>query len=233
VHPSLEGVEEGIAVLGSLAACGVRVLNPAGALLACHDKLLTARLLRRAGVAHPRTAHLTSVAADPHLDGPLVVKPRFGSWGREVTLCRDRVALRAALEQIEWRPWFASQGALVQELVPPAGHDLRIVIAGGRAVGAARRTAARGEWRTNVALGATIEPTVAPAAAVELATRAALAVGADLVGVDLLPDGEGGWIVLELNGAVDFRPVYSPTGDVFAAAAEALLEPRPAELALS
>src|SRR2546423_5386860 len=54
VRPSLEGVEDGIAVLGSLAAYGVRVLNPAGALLACHDKLLTARLLRRAGVPHPR-----------------------------------------------------------------------------------------------------------------------------------------------------------------------------------
>jgi len=47
------------------------------------------------------------------------------------------------------------------------------------------------------------------------------------VGVDLLPDGEGGWFVLELNGAVDFTSEYSlDGGDVFAAITEAL---RPSE----
>jgi hypothetical protein len=36
------------------------------------------------------------------------------------------------------------------------------------------------------------------------------------VGVDLLPAFDGGWIVLELNGAVDFAPDYALDGrDVF------------------
>jgi glutathione synthase/RimK-type ligase-like ATP-grasp enzyme len=101
----------------------------------------------------------------------------------------------------------------------------------GRVVGAARREAAQGEWRTNVALGATIVATTAPPAAVELALAAAAASGADLVGVDLLPRSDGGWVVIELNGAVEFRPAYSRDSDVFAAAVRTLLsaaEARPA-----
>jgi hypothetical protein len=50
-----------------------------------------------------------------------------------------------------------------------------------------------------------------------LALRAASAFGIDLTGVDLLPDGRGGWVILELNGAVDLTPEYSLGGeDVFA-----------------
>jgi hypothetical protein len=39
--------------------------------------------------------------------------------------------------------------------------------------------------------------------------------GAALVGVDLVPDGEEGWTVLGLNGAVEFTREYQPAGDVF------------------
>ena len=34
----------------------------------------------------------------------------------------------------------------------------------------------------------------------------------DLVGVDLLPTGPGGFCIVELNGAVDFTPTYSFPG---------------------
>jgi glutathione synthase/RimK-type ligase-like ATP-grasp enzyme len=57
----------------------------------------------------------------------------------------------------------------------------------------------------------------------KLARAAAAASGLDLVGVDLLPTGPGGFCVIELNGAVDFRPAYSfPGRNVFADAIAAL-----------
>jgi glutathione synthase/RimK-type ligase-like ATP-grasp enzyme len=55
-----------------------------------------------------------------------------------------------------------------------------------------------------------------------IAIAAAQAVGADFVGVDLLPADVGTWVVLEVNGAVDFTSAYSVDDDVFAAATSAL-----------
>lgn len=237
VLPSLDGIDDGVWALGALAARGVVVLNEPAALLAAHDKLLTARLLRRAGVPHPRTHHVRLGRPLPVVDRPVVVKPRFGSWGRDVFLCRDLDELRETLELVRERDWFSRHGALVQELVPPQGYDLRVLVAADRVPGAVFRIAAEGEWRTNVALGGVRQPVEdVPREATVVALAAARAVGAALVGVDLLPDGAGGWLVVEVNGAVEFSPEYAPAGDVFSEVASLLaraardrLAPRAAE----
>ena len=126
------------------------------------------------------------------------------------------------MHELELRPWFQQHGALVQTLVEPVGHDLRVVVAGGVPVGAVSRVAAKGEWRTNVSLGGTRVRVDPPSGALTLAVWAAAAAGTELVGVDLLPDGEGGWTILELNGAVDFTPEYQIDRDPFVAAVSEL-----------
>lgn len=222
VLPTLDGVEAGLLALLWLERRGARVLNRTDALLAVHDKLITARRLGMAGLPHPRT---TSVRAgwDASFEPPLVLKPRFGSWGRDVLLCRDDAELERTLAAVRSRPWFRRHGALVQELVPPRGRDLRLIVAGSQVVGASERAAAPGEWRTNVSLGGSLRPAKPPAEARSLAAAAAAAVGADLVGVDLMPLDGGGYVVLELNGAVEFDERYSLGGrDVYLEAARAL-----------
>ena len=232
VRDELDGVEEGLWALERLAEAGVSLLNPPDTLLAAHDKLLTARILRRAALPHPRTVLLQRHQDAPDIDFPAVLKPRFGSWGRDVVLCHDRRELRRALESLAFRPWFRRTGILAQELIRPLGYDLRMIVANGRVVGAAKRIAPPGEWRTNVALGASCVGTCAPPVAFSLALAAAEASGLDLLGVDLLPTGPGGFAVIELNGAVDFRPVYSfPGRNVFEDAMAALSGTRPDEVA--
>jgi RimK family alpha-L-glutamate ligase len=220
---SLDGVEPGLWALERLAASGVAVLNDRRALVVAHDKLETATTLVAAGVAHPRTVHVATWLALPELEPPLVFKPRFGSWGRDVVRCEDEPALERALRELATKSWFDATGAVAQKLVAPRGYDLRIVVAAGRVVGAVRRVAARGEWRTNVALGARREPVVPPPDACDLAVRAAEAVGGALVGIDLLPADLGTWVVLEVNGAVEFNSTYSFAEDVFDAVREALV----------
>ncbi|HZR94614.1 MAG TPA: hypothetical protein VFA56_02905 [Gaiellaceae bacterium] len=222
VRETLDGIEPGTGELEQLEAGGVVVLNPASTLVAAHDKLLTARILRRAGVPHPRTWLIADGAPSPAPELPVVLKPRFGSWGRDVVRCETTEELERERLRLAQRPWYADQGVLAQELVPPVGWDLRIVVAGGEVVGAARRVAAPGEWRTNVALGGRSEPAVPTPLARRLALEAAAAVRGDLVGVDLLPL-RGGFVISEVNGAVDFLPHYAlHPGSVFGAAVHEL-----------
>jgi [lysine-biosynthesis-protein LysW]--L-2-aminoadipate ligase len=222
VREGLDGIERGTGELERLVAGGVDVRNPPAALVVAHDKLLTARTLRHAGLPHPHTTLISPSlpAAVPEL--PLVLKPRFGSLGRDVELCSTSDELDAALVRLQRKPWFREHGALAQELVKPRGWDLRVVVAGGRVVGAACRIARKDEWRTNAALGAQVESVQPPPLARALALAAARAARTDLVGVDLLPT-QNGFVVLELNGAVDFRPVYAPLRDVFSDVVAALL----------
>jgi RimK family alpha-L-glutamate ligase len=224
VRDGLDGIERGTGELERLVAGGIDVRNPPGGLIVAHDKLLTARTLRLAGLPHPHTTLISPALPTAVPELPVVLKPRFGSWGRDVERCTTLRELEDALVRLQRKPWFREHGALAQELVEPRGWDLRFVVAGGRVVGAACRIARRGEWRTNAALGAQVEPVDPPPIARALALAAAQATHSDLVGVDLLPTPNGGFLVLELNGAVDFRPLYSPGRDVFSDAVAALLE---------
>jgi RimK family alpha-L-glutamate ligase len=222
VLPTLDGVDDGLWALGALEARGVIVLNHAPALIGTHDKLLTAWLLKRSGIAHPATGHIRVGRPMPTISPPVVVKPRYGSWGEGVALCDDETALAATIETIADTPWFRRQGALLQSLVLPRGYDLRVLVAAGRVIGAVFRDAAPGEWRTNIALGGVRRPVSdIPDDACELALAAAEASGAALVGVDLLPL-DNGWTVLEINGAVEFTREYLSAGDVFFEACAAL-----------
>ena len=211
VLPGLDGVEPGLLALLRLERRGVRVLNRAAALLAVHDKLRTALLLDAAGVPHARSVHVPPSRDPAHVELPVVLKPRFGSWGRDVLRCKNQEELERTFTVLRNRPWFRRHGALAQELLPASGSDLRVIVAGGEVIGAATRIAAPGEWRTNVSLGGSLEPTDPPPAARELARAAAAAIGADLVGVDLFPIRDG-HVVLELNGAVDFDERYAFDG---------------------
>jgi RimK family alpha-L-glutamate ligase len=223
VLPGLDGVEPGLFDLLVLERRGIVVKNSAIAVLAAHDKLRTARSLAAAGVPQPRTTWVRSADDPIEIDAPLVVKPRFGSWGKDVHRCASASEARALLRSLSTRSWFRRHGAIVQELVPPTGRDLRVLVAGGRVIGAVERAAAEGEWRTNVALGGTknrveIGPNVEGLA---LATMRAL--GCDLAAVDLVPTPHHGFVVLEANAAADFDDAYvGPERDADAEVAHAL-----------
>lgn len=211
VLPTLDGVEPGLELMDELERRGVRVLNRTLGILAAHDKLLTRERLVAAGLPHPHTLHTVPERPPDDVELPCVLKPRFGSWGQDVLLCRTADDLASNLELLATRPWYRRHGALAQELVERVDADVRLVVAGDRVVAAARRAAGPGEWRTNVTLGGTVVRAELPEGTESLALAAARAVGVDLAGVDLLPVQDG-WTILELNGAVDYDRRYALPG---------------------
>src|SRR4029079_8074232 len=98
------------------------------------DTFVPPGTLPRASLPHPETWHVRPGRPYDGPPAPLVLKPRHGSWGRHVTLCETDDALRRELRAVREEPWFRQHGALVQELVPPTGSDLRLRRGGGQRV---------------------------------------------------------------------------------------------------
>lgn len=217
---TLEQVVYRMDVLQLLEAAGVRVLNSPRAIEAAVDKYLALGRLAAAGVPVPRTwvgeSARDALDAYDELEGDVVVKPLFGSEGRGLSRVTDREAA--------WRIFHALErvGSVLylQRTVDHPGHDLRAFVLDGRVIGAIRRFARPGEWRTNVAVGGRAEAIELDPAAESLALRAARAVGAAMAGVDLLPDpGEpGGLVVPEVNAVPGWRALSAATGVDVAAA---------------
>ncbi|HKT22312.1 MAG TPA: ATP-grasp domain-containing protein, partial [Nitrososphaerales archaeon] len=86
----------------TLEGAGVKVINSFAVAETCSNKLATSIALANAGVPTPRTfLALTSEAAEEAaetLGYPLVMKPFTGSWGRMVTVVRDRATLQSLIE---------------------------------------------------------------------------------------------------------------------------------------
>ncbi|WP_218005794.1 RimK family alpha-L-glutamate ligase [Actinomadura hibisca] len=196
-----------------LEAQGSVVVNAAAATEVCGDKWRTALALRQAGLPIPRThLALTPEAALTALDElgyPAVVKPLVGSWGRLVTRVSDRAMAAAVLEHVAALPSPRAHIVLAQELID-GGRNIRIVVVGGEALGATWHRA--GEWRANVARGASAQRLAPRPDHAKLAVRAADATGAEIAGVDLIEDAEGRVHVLEVNHGVEFTGFQEATG---------------------
>ena len=219
---SLEQIIFRVDLLHWLERRGVLVMNRARAIEKSVDKFLTTALLHDAGLPTPSTV-VCERAADA-MDAvtamrDVVIKPLFGSMGHGlVRVSNPDAAFRVvrALEQI--RSVF-----YVQQAIEHDGRDVRAFVVGGRVLGAIERTAAPGDWRTNVSRGGAARPFSLPAEWAELAVRAAAVVGAEYAGVDLLPSRDGEVFVLEVNGIPGWEGLQRATGlDVAGAIVEHL-----------
>ncbi|MFM7075937.1 MAG: RimK family alpha-L-glutamate ligase [Planctomycetaceae bacterium] len=207
-------------LLGRIAARGTPVINAPAALETAIDKYLSLARLAAAGIPVPRTV----VAQDPDairaawesLGRDAVVKPLFGSCGRGI----ERVASAESLGRLVAAAAEGGTATYLQAFVPHDGWDVRVLLVGPRAFAMRRR--ARGDWRTNLALGGTAEPIDPPAAWLDLARRAASLLGVEVAGVDLLP-GPDGMVVLEVNAVPGWQGLEGATGaDVTGAVVERL-----------
>jgi ribosomal protein S6--L-glutamate ligase len=207
---SLEQVVFRMDALAELEAAGVPVINPARAIECAVDKYLTTARLARAGLPVPQTVTCQTVAdalqAFEELGRDVVLKPLFGSEGRGITRINDQAFAERAFRLL------ADLGGVVyfQEFIPHDGSDVRVLIIGSKVL--AMRRVNRLDWRTNISRGATAEPVEPQEEWVNLARRAAEAVGASVAGVDLLSAREGRLYVIEVNAVPGWRALAAAHG---------------------
>ena len=197
-----------------LEACGIPAVSRAEVIAACGDKARTSLLLRAAGVPTPRSVlALTPPAAldaAEELGFPVVAKPLTGSWGRLVTVLRDRQEAEAVLEHRAALTAPQHHIVYLQELIDKPGRDIRVLVAGDEVIGATYRYGER--WRTGVACNGQSFPCPLSAELSELAASAARAVGGGFLGVDVV-EGPDGLQVLEVNHTPEFRGFADAHGE--------------------
>jgi [lysine-biosynthesis-protein LysW]---L-2-aminoadipate ligase len=197
----------------TLEGAGLKVINSFAVAETCSNKLATSIALANARVPTPRTfLALTSEAAEEAaemLGYPLVMKPFTGSWGRMVTVVRDRATLQSLIEFKEELANPQEQHMYyLQEYIRRPPRDIRAIVAGDAIVACVHRIAPKGEWRTNVARGAVSKAFKPDGELREIIHKAAEAVGGGILGVDAM-EPDSGYLVHEVNNTVEFKGAQS------------------------
>lgn len=195
------------------ATAGVLVVNSSDAVMRARDKLLAHQIFAEQRIPFPRTVlarQPSDVSKMLKLVGgpPVILKLLSGTHGKGVMLGKDAEEIQASLDTV----WALNQTLLIQEYVrESAGSDIRVVVVGGRVLGAMQRSAKLGGFRANVHQGAAVEPYPLDIELEWIALRAAEAIGLDIAGVDLVR-GADGYSVIEVNSAPGFEGFEKATG---------------------
>ncbi|MBW3662565.1 MAG: 30S ribosomal protein S6--L-glutamate ligase [Actinobacteria bacterium] len=203
----------GTAVVRQFEMMGVYPANESQGITRARDKLRALQLLAREGVGLPVTSFAHSAKdIDGIIDivggAPLVVKLVEGTQGMGVVLAETRKAAESvigAFRQLD-------ANILVQEFIKEAGGtDIRAFVVGNRVVAAMKRTAAPGEFRSNIHRGGSASKVILTPEERAAAKRAAKILGLDIAGVDLMRSNHGP-VVLEVNSSPGLEGIETATG---------------------
>ena len=129
---------------------------------------------------------------------PFVMKKVIGSHGSSVKKINTKRGIKYFAAVIP--PW----ESLCQPYLP-TGEDIRVLVVGGKVIGAMKRIAQEGKFLTNVSAGGGFESMELTKQLIDLAERGAKAFEADYAGVDVMYDEHGEPYILEVNKAAEFK----------------------------
>jgi gamma-F420-2:alpha-L-glutamate ligase len=196
-----------LAVINQLEHAGVRCINTADSIDTVQNKLKTAQLLSSNNIATPNTMMVRFPVdvnlVDRDIGFPCVVKVTQGSYGEGIFLCEKRRDLAKLMEFINTIG--TNKTLLIQEyLGERVGEDLRVLVVGGKVIGAMKRTAPDGDFRANITNGGTGELFPVCDEIEYIARETARVFNLDIAGVDLLFHSNG-FRVLEVNSNPGFK----------------------------
>lgn len=192
----------GSAIVRQFEVMDVISANPSQAITRSRDKLRCMQILSGAGLGLPITGFARTASDVDDLinmvgGAPLVIKLLEGTQGIGVVLAETKKAASSVIEAF----YGLGNNILIQEYIKEAkGTDIRAFVVDGKVVGAMKRTAKEGEFRSNLHRGGTAEIVKLTRKEKETAIAAARAMGLTVAGVDMLPSARGP-LILEVNSS--------------------------------
>lgn len=202
--------------LESLIASDVYSTATPESIMLAKNKIGSLMALSKSGITIPRSAAVTGTdsnivdidkvlkVVEPNPNKRLIVKTNIGTHGKGVMSANTRGEARAIVDG------FLANGIplLLQQFIEPTKKgeytDLRLIVIGGRVVGAMKRLSARkDEIRANLSLGGIGEAHIPSQLEIELAESAAKALDLSVAGVDLIPSGSKR-LIIEVNTSPGF-----------------------------
>ncbi|MFX1505949.1 MAG: RimK family alpha-L-glutamate ligase [Promethearchaeota archaeon] len=205
--------EIGLLCLQHFELMGIPTTISSQALFIARDKFRCYQTIHKIpGVQVPKTVLISnSYMFDKLMERfkfPVVIKIPNATQGLGTILAPSR---RVALEIIEALFLRYNSPIMVQELLQGISsdekgliEDIRVLVVGETILGAMRRIAPKGEWRTNYAQGATCVAHELIAEEQELVLRIVEQIGIEVAGIDLFPTKEGLY-VLEVNACPGWK----------------------------
>ncbi|HZH54441.1 MAG TPA: 30S ribosomal protein S6--L-glutamate ligase [Sphingobacteriaceae bacterium] len=203
----------GSAIVRQFEVMGVISANPSQAITRSRDKLRCMQILSGAGIGMPITGFARSTRDADDLikmvgGAPLVIKLLEGTQGIGVVLAETKKAASSVIEAF----YGLGNNILIQEYIKEAkGTDIRAFVVDGKVVGAMKRTAKEGEFRSNLHRGGTAEIIKLSRKERETAVKAARELGLTVCGVDMMPSDRGP-LVLEVNSSPGLEGIETATG---------------------
>lgn len=183
------------------------------ALVRSRDKLRSMQILSRAGLGLPKTV-FTNYSKDVGLivdevgGAPVVIKLLEGTQGLGVVLADNK---KSAISVVEAFNGLKAR-VIVQEFIKEAGGaDIRAFVVDGHVVGAMKRQAKEGEFRSNLHRGGTAEVVELTPEEEIAAIKAANAMKLGIAGVDMLRSDRGP-LIIEVNSSPGLEGIEHATG---------------------
>jgi ribosomal protein S6--L-glutamate ligase len=183
------------------------------ALVRSRDKLRSLQILARAGLGMPKTAFANQPKdIDTLLNSiggaPCVIKLLEGTQGIGVILAENNKAAKSVIEAF----YKLQANMLVQEFIKEAkGADIRAFIVDGQIVGAMKRQAKEGEFRSNLHRGGSAKVIKLTPEERATALKAVKKLGLGIAGVDML-QSERGPLIMEVNSSPGLEGIEGATG---------------------
>ncbi len=204
---------KGAAIIRQFEMMNVFSSVSSDALLKSRDKLRCLQLLGMADLGIPKTVYTDysqNIADLIRAVGglPVVIKLLEGTHGLGVILAESSNTAESIIETFNR----LNERIIIQEFIKESkGADVRVFIINGEIVAAMKRTAAPGEFRSNLHRGASSVPVELSKAEAITALKAVEILGLDVAGVDMLQSNRGP-LILEVNPSPGLEGISKTSG---------------------